>query len=137
FGHYGGRPQPRSGATHPTIAPYGPHRAGDGREVILGLQNEREWATFCAEVLGRPELAADPRFRSNSDRVEHRAALTGLIEEAFAGRTAGEVVELLERAGIANGRINEVEEVMRHPQLRARRRWRTIGTSAGPIEALL
>jgi itaconate CoA-transferase len=137
FGHYGGAPPTRNGATHPTIAPYGPHRAGDGQEVLFGLQNEREWKTFCAEVLDRPELAEDPRFRTNSARVERRAELTRAIEERFARLSADEVVVLLERAGIANGRLNGVGEVWAHPQLRARGRWRTVGTSAGPIEALL
>jgi itaconate CoA-transferase len=135
--HYGGKPQPRNGATHPTIAPYGPHRAGDGREVIFGLQNEREWATFCAEVLGRAELARDPRFESNSARVSHRAELTRLIEEAFAGASAEEVMARLDGAGIANGRLNQVADLTEHPQLRGRGRWRTVGTSAGAIEAML
>ena len=137
FGHYGGKPPPRSGASHPTVAPYGPHRAGDGREVLFGLQNEREWATFCKDVLGRPELSGDERFLSNSDRVEHREALTRLIEEAFADKTAEEVVALLDRAGIANGRVNSIDDLVNHPQLEARRRWRTVRTSAGAIEALL
>ncbi len=135
--HYGQRPQPRNGATHPTIAPYGPHRAGDGREVIFGLQNEREWATFCREVLRQPELARDPRFGSNSERVAHRAALTPIVEQAFAGMTAETVVALLDRAGIANGRINDMDGVAAHPQLAARGRWREVGTSAGPVKALL
>ncbi|HZA14851.1 MAG TPA: CaiB/BaiF CoA-transferase family protein [Myxococcaceae bacterium] len=137
FGHYGGKPQPRSGATHPSVAPYGPHRAGDGREVIFGLQNEREWKKLCAEVLGQPELAEDPRFRSNVDRVHHREALTAVIEERFARMTAEEVVALLERAGIATGRLNGIEDVWAHPQLAGRQRWRTVGTSAGEISALL
>ncbi len=137
YGHYGGKAPPRSGATHPTIAPYGPHGAGDGREVIFGLQNEREWATFCGEVLGRPELARDRRFDSNSERVANRPALTAIVEEAFSKMTAEQVVELLDRAGIANGRINGIEEVVAHPQLAARERWRSVGTSAGPMKALL
>jgi itaconate CoA-transferase len=137
YGHYGKRAPERTGATHPTIAPYGPHRAGDGREVIFGLQNEREWATFCREALGRPELAADARFSSNSERVANRALLTPIIEEAFAKLTAEQVVERLDRAGIANGRLNGVDAVVAHPQLVARERWRTVGTSAGPVQALL
>src|SRR5947199_10701 len=86
---------PRLGATHPSIAPYGPHRAGDGGQVILGLQNEREWETFCAEVLGRTELARDPRFSSNSARVAHREELTRIIEDAFAGLSTDAAVRLL------------------------------------------
>lgn len=137
YGHYGRKAPVRSGATHPTIAPYGPHRAGDGREVIFGLQNEREWATFCREVLDRPDLAGDPRFSSNSERVGNRAELTPIVERAFSPFTAEQVVERLDRASIANGRINDVDEVVAHPQLVARERWRTVGTSAGPVKALL
>lgn len=137
FGHYGGKAQPRSGAEHPSIAPYGPHRVGDGREIIFGLQNDREWKKFCADVLGQPELAEDPRFRTNPRRVENRAELTRLIEERFAGMSIEDAAALLERAGIANGRLNSIEEVWTHPQLAARRRWQTVGTSAGSIEALL
>lgn len=137
FGGYGGKAPPRTGATHPTIAPYGPHRAGDGRNVILGIQNEREWATFCSRVLERPGLARDDRFSSNSRRVEHRADLTRLIEEAFGKLTAEDVVERLDRAGIANGRLNSIDDVLNHPQLKARSRWRSVGTSAGMVAALL
>src|ERR687888_1431726 len=122
FGHYGGKPQSRSGATHPSVAPYGPHRVGDGREIIFGLQNDREWKKFCADVLGHPELAEDPRFRTNPRRVENRAELTRIIEERFAGMSIEDAAALLERAGIANGRLNSIEEVWTHPQLAARRR---------------
>jgi itaconate CoA-transferase len=137
FGRYGGRAQARNGATHPTIAPYGPHRVGDGREVIFGLQNEREWAAFCAEVLLQPALATDDRFASNSRRVEHRAELTRIVEAAFAELSSEAVVARLDRAGIANGALNGIEEVVRHPQLRARGRWREVETSEGAVEALL
>ncbi len=137
FGGYGGKPPPRSGATHPAIAPYGPHRAGDGRDVIFGIQNEREWAVFCREVILRPELVADDRFVTNSRRVEHRSDLTHLIEQAFAGASADQIVHLLDRAGIANGRLNQIDDVLAHPQLKARSRWRTVATETGPIEALL
>ena len=137
YGHYGRHPPVRAGASHPSIAPYGPHRAGDGREVVFGLQNEREWSTFCREVLARPDLAADPRFSSNSERVAHRPELTSIIEQAFAKLSAAQVVQRLDRAGIANGAINDIEAAVAHPQLAARRRWRTVGTSAGPVEALL
>ena len=137
FSRYGGKAPRRTGATHPSIAPYGPHRAGDGGQVILGLQNEREWETFCAEVLGRTELARDPRFASNSARVAHREELTRLIEDAFAGLSTDAAVRRLDAAGIANGRLNAIEEVVQHPQLAARERWREIGTSAGRVAASL
>ena len=137
FSRYGGKAPRRTGATHPSIAPYGPHRAGDGGQVILGLQNEREWETFCAEVLGRTELARDPRFSSNSARVAHREELTRIIEDAFAGLSTDAAVGRLDAAGIANGRLNAIEEVVQHPQLAARERWREIGTSAGRVAASL
>src|SRR5439155_423436 len=122
FGRYGGKAPRRTGATHPSIAPYGPHHAGDGGVVILGLQNEREWETFCAEVLGRTELARDPRFSSNSARGAHREELTRIIQDAFAGLSTDAAVRLLDEAGIANGRLNAIQEVVQHPQLAARHR---------------
>jgi len=137
FGRYGGRAPARSGAAHPTIAPYGPHRAGDGRDVLFGIQNEREWARFCGDVLGRAGLAADDRFRGNASRVANRGELTEIIEAAFAAWPADEVVARLDRAGIANGRVNDVHALAEHAQLRARDRWRRVGTSEGPIDALL
>lgn len=137
YGHYGRTPPRRSGSTHATIAPYGPHRSGDGREVIFGLQNDREWAAFCREVLRRPELERDPRFESNANRVANRPELTRLIEQALSAMSAEDVVALLDRVGIANGRVNDVDTVVAHPQLAARERWRTVATSAGPMRALL
>jgi len=137
FGHYGGTAPARTGASHPTIAPYGPHRAGDGRDVLLGIQNDREWTRFCADVLGAPELARDERFSDNPRRVSNRAALARIIEQAFAELAADDVVQRLDAAGIANGRLNDVQTFAAHEQLRARDRWRTVETSAGAIDALL
>jgi itaconate CoA-transferase len=137
YAHYGGTAPERTGASHATIYPYGPFRAGDGRGVMLGVQNEREWGAFCHAVLGRPDAADDPRFASNVGRVANREALARMIEEAFAGLTADQVVARLDAAQIANARINEMEEVWRHPQLAARERWREVKTPAGPIAALL
>jgi len=137
FGHYGGSAPPRSGASHPTIAPYGPHRAGDGRDVLFGIQNDREWSRFCAEVLDQPALATDERFAGNSRRVANRGALTHIIETSFANLPAEDVVKRLDRAGIANGRVNEVHAVAAHEQLTARDRWRRVGTSTGAFDALL
>jgi itaconate CoA-transferase len=134
---YGGAPLPRTGAAHAAIAPYGPYTAGDGKVLYLGLQNEREWARFCAEVLGHPSLASDPRFRANADRVAHREELDALINTAFATHTAEDVLARLEAAQIANARMNTVQEFLEHPQLVARDRWRTVQSPAGPIRALL
>ncbi len=129
-------PPSRAGASHATIFPYGPFQAGDGKTVILGLQNEREWAVFCRVVLAQPELAADPRFATNAQRAAHREALTALIHTAFAALTADAVVERLERAQIANARMNDMRDVWRHPQLEARGRWTEVPSPGGPIPAL-
>jgi itaconate CoA-transferase len=128
---------PRSGANHASIAPYGPFRAGDGGAVLLGIQNAREWTRFCSDVLRRPELIEDERFRTNTRRVEHRADLHAAIEAVFATLTGSEVVERLESAGIASGRMNSVGEFLNHPQLVGRGRWRDIGSPAGPLRALI
>jgi itaconate CoA-transferase len=134
---FGGPPPPRSGARHAVIAPYGPYQAGDGKVVYLGLQNEREWARFCADALGRPELAADPRFSSNLRRVEHRDELDAIITQAFSGLTADEMIGRLESAQIANARMNTVQEFIDHPQLAARNRWREVASPAGPVRCLV
>jgi len=133
----GAPPPPRTGASHATIYPYGPFPAGDGGTVMLGLQNEREWAAFCETVLLRPALAADPRFGSNSKRTAERAALREIIVQTFASLTAAQVVQRLEAAQIANARVNTMAEVWQHPQLKARERWREVGSPVGPLPALL
>ena len=133
----GADPPPRAGASHATIYPYGPFPAGDGKVVMLGLQNEREWAAFCAQVLRRPDLARDDRFANNSKRSAARAELRAIIAEAFSALTAEEVVARLDAAQIANARVNTMREVWEHPQLRARKRWRDVATPAGSIPAPL
>jgi crotonobetainyl-CoA:carnitine CoA-transferase CaiB-like acyl-CoA transferase len=133
----GAPPPARTGASHATIYPYGPFPAGDGKTVMLGLQNEREWAEFCKIVLQRPDLATDPRFSTNSRRSAARDALRALIVEAFASLTAAAVVERLDQAQIANAQVNTMEDVWKHPQLQARKRWRDVGTPAGNVPALL
>jgi itaconate CoA-transferase len=130
-------PPALSGASHATIYPYGPFLAGDGKTVMLGLQNEREWKVFCEHVLEQPSLAVDPRFDANSKRAASRDALRDLIVAAFSGFTVAEVVQRLNAAGIANGQMNSLADVWAHPQLESRDRWREVGTSAGPIPALL
>jgi itaconate CoA-transferase len=132
----GESPPARSGAAHATIYPYGPFRAGDGKVVMLGLQNEREWAAFCAEVLRKPELAADPRFAANARRHENRAALEAIILDVFRPLTAAQVVERLDAAQIANARVNAMEEVWSHAQLAARNRWVQVDSPVGALPAL-
>lgn len=135
---YDGAPPPdRAGASHATIFPYGPFPAGDGRDVMLGLQNEREWTAFCDGVLLQPDLKQDPRFISNGARSANKAPLTAIICTAFADLTANQVVDRLEAAGIANAHINDMAAVWAHPQLAARNRWRNVSTPVGDIPALL
>ncbi|MCI1013199.1 CoA transferase [Herbaspirillum sp. C7C2] len=131
-----GAPQ-RSGAEHATIYPYGPFAAGDGKTVMLGLQNEREWKVFCEVVLEDAALAGDARFSSNSRRHEHRDVLRQLILDMFAGMTAEQVVARLDRAQIANARVNGMDDLWQHPQLAARQRWAEVDTPAGKVAALL
>jgi itaconate CoA-transferase len=132
----GAAPPPRAGASHSTIYPYGPFVAGDGKTVILGLQNEREWEAFCTKVLLQPALATDPRFASNSRRTAARNELHAIIESVFAQLTAEQVVERLDQAQIANAHLNTMQDVWQHPQLKARQRWADVRTSAGMIPAL-
>lgn len=133
---YANSPQPRDPGGHPLLAPYGKHRTMDG-EVIFGLQNEREWKVFCDRVLHRPEVATDPRFSTMSARRDHRQELTSLIEDHFAQMTSMDVVAVLDRAGIANGRLNQSIDVWHHVQFDARDKWREVDTPNGPIRALL
>jgi itaconate CoA-transferase len=130
-------PPPRSGASHATIYPYGPFAAGDGKTVMLGLQNEREWVVFCDRVLQQPALATDPRFHDNAARNARREELHALIVQAFAALTADQVVQRLDAAQIANAKVNTMQQFWQHPQLAARERWREVGTPVGPIPALL
>ena len=133
----GAPPPPRTGAAHATIFPYGPFSAVDGRTVMLGLQNEREWKSFCEIVLRQPALATDPRFDSNLNRSINRAALAPIVMGVFSALTADELVSRLDQAGIANAHVNDMPAVWSHPQLAARDRWRKIGSPAGELPALL
>jgi len=132
---YTGRELRRSGPNHVSIAPYGPFRGADGH-VYLAVQNAREWTRFCAQVLGRPAIEDDERFRTNELRLQHREALRAVIEETFAPLKAEEIEAKLEGAQIAHARMNSVREVIDHPQLTARSRWTEIGSEAGPLRAL-
>ena len=137
YAYEGATPPPRAGAAHATIYPYGPFPAGDGKTVMLGLQNEREWALFCEAVLQRPELVRDPRFATNSKRSHDRETLRAIIVEVFSRLSAAQVIERLDAAQIANARMNDMHDVWQHAQLKARRRWVDVDTPAGPLPALL
>jgi itaconate CoA-transferase len=129
-------PPRRTGASHATIYPYGPFRAGDGRTVMLGLQNEREWAVFCEKLLGDATLAMDERFATNALRTANRDAVSTLIEQSFAGFSAEEVMARLDAADIANANVSTMSDIWKHPQLEARKRWTSVDTPAGPVPAL-
>ena len=132
----GAPPPPRTGASHAAIYPYGPFATQDGA-VLLGIQNEREWAVFCDKVLGNAALATDARFDANAKRNDNRVALQKIILETFATLTTPQVEARLDDAQIANARMNDMAGLWAHPQLQARERWRTVGSPAGDIPALL
>ena len=136
YSTYGGSAPRRSGAHHASIAPYGPYAAADAT-IYFAIQNAREWTRFCAQVLERPELADVPQFRTNPDRVRHRAALDAVIGAVFRQHSADEMRARLDAAEIANARMATIADFAGHPQLRARDRWRDIETPGGPVRALL
>lgn len=136
YAYEGQEPPRRTGASHATIYPYGPFRAGDGRTVMLGLQNEREWAVFCDKLLDDAALATDERFASNARRTANRDALSELIVQRFASLTADEVMARLDAADIANANVSTMSDIWNHPQLQARKRWTRVDTPAGPVPAL-
>jgi itaconate CoA-transferase len=133
----GAAPPPRAAASHATIYPYGPFPTGDGKVIMLGLQNEREWAVFCSKVLQQPALATDPRFNTNARRSASRQELYALIVGVFASLSAEQVIARLEEAQIANAHMNDMHDLWQHAQLKARHRWTEVATPAGPVPALL
>ncbi|MFF8814669.1 CaiB/BaiF CoA transferase family protein [Streptomyces pactum] len=134
---FGGTPVRRSGARHPSISPYGAYRCGDGAQIFLSVQNDREWVALCERVLRRPELVRDPRFADNPLRHAHDEELTGQLEGCFAGHTADGLLALLDGAGIAAARLRTVAEFAGHPQLAARDRWQDFDSPVGPLRGLL
>ena len=133
----GAKPPLRAGAAHATIYPYGPFPCGDGKTVMLGLQNEREWLQFCSHVLLQPALAEDERFQGNAKRTAQRDTLRALIVEAFPAMSCEQVVQRLEDAQIANAQLRDMAGLWQHEQLAARNRWREVATPAGPVPTLL
>jgi itaconate CoA-transferase len=113
-----GKAPPRVGISHPSIAPYGAFRAGDGKGIVISIQNEREWAWLCRDILGRPELATDPRFCSISQRVANRAEVDRIVQEEFARFDRAALGARLKAAGIAFGNLNTVADFAAHPHLR-------------------
>ncbi len=137
YTRYGGGSPERVGAQHATIAPYGPYTTGDGDTVVLAVQNQREWVALCRLLLDDPEVAEDPRFATNPARVANREALNDLLSRRFAALDTASAVGLLDRAGVASGRVNSMPEFLDHPVLAARERWRPVGSAGGEFDTLL
>jgi crotonobetainyl-CoA:carnitine CoA-transferase CaiB-like acyl-CoA transferase len=137
YAMHAGEQPPRSGVSHPVIAPYGPFTCRDGVTVFVGVQNQREWGVFCTQVIAMPELEGSPRFATNTARVRNTGALTAVIQEVFATVDSAEMTRRLTGAGIVNGQLRDVASAAGHPQLAARDRWREVGSPAGPLPALL
>ena len=117
---YGAGAPQRVGLKHPSIAPYGAFVCSDGRELVISIQNEREWVAFCAQVMQQPALATDPRFANNPDRTQHRDALEALVQQVFGSLTYPQAVDRLTEAQTAYGAINSVDQLIQHPQLRTK-----------------
>lgn len=137
YAYDGADAPPRNGASHATIYPYGPFKAGDGKTIMLGLQNDREWVQFCETVLESPTLAQDERFANNFKRNEKRIELLEIINTCFSKLTSEQLIARLEQAQIANAHLNDMAGLWKHEQLKARNRWTEVGTPNGNIAALL
>jgi itaconate CoA-transferase len=131
-----GEDPPRAGLSHPVIAPYDAYPTADGHEVVIGIQNDREWVRLASDVLGRPELATDPEYATNVARVRNREAVDAAVADAMAKLDVDAAIEALDAARIASARLNAVSEVLDHPQLAARDRWRETTTPVGAVRAL-
>jgi len=131
-----GEDPPRAGLSHPVIAPYDAYPTADGHEVVIGIQNDREWVRLATEVLGRPELAMHPGFATNVARVRNREAVDAAVAEAMAKLAVEDAISALDAARIASARLRAVSEVLDHPQLLARDRWRNTSTPVGDVRAL-
>lgn len=137
YTRYGGSQPARLGTQHATIAPYGAFTTADGKQVLFSVQNEREWATLCANFLGRPELTGDPRFATGTDRVAHRDEVNAIVAERIVRSDAEEILEDLEEIGIACAGVNDVAAFLDHPVLAARERWREVAVPGATVQALL
>ena len=129
---YGGREIRRPGLHHPTIAPYGAYQCGDGRQLLLSIQNDREWQRLCSDVLEQPELPTNPKFSSNVNRVTNRTDLDAILNAAFGADPIDTVAAKLQAAQIAFGRLNDMDEFAKHPQ----NRFVSVRTSGGEMQIL-
>ena len=129
---YGGKPPTRVGLRHPTIAPYGAYMCSDDKAVLISIQNEREWVRLATEVLGDGGIASDPRFDSNNHRVANREALEDIVAGVFGSLPREDVIERLTAAGVAFGRLTDLEDLTAHPQ----NRFITVQSDGGEIELM-
>lgn len=136
YTQHSGIDQQPLGVGSPAVAPYGAFLTRDGQTVVLGTTNDREWQRVAREIINRPDLAGDPRFQTNSGRCQHRDVLDEAIGTWCAQHDLAEIQKVADEAGIGNSRYNLPSEVVEHPQLTARDRWRTVGTPKGDIKAL-
>jgi len=134
--HGGDELQP-VGMGSPMVAPYGAYPTADGQTAVLGTTSDREWRRLTRDMLDRPDLAEDPRYAHNGDRVQHRAELDQLLGGWCAQRDLAEIQRRADDAGIGNARLNGVRDLAEHAQLAARGRWRQVDTPVGPAPALL
>lgn len=137
YTQHSGVDQQPLGMGSPAVAPYGAYPTSDGQTVVLGTTNDREWQRLAREILQRDDLADDDRFETNSGRVAHREILDDAIGSWCAQHDLAHVQKTADDAGIGNARYNVPSEVLAHPQLSDRDRWRQLQTPNGPISALL
>ncbi|MET8379447.1 CaiB/BaiF CoA transferase family protein [Streptomyces microflavus] len=136
-GMHGAPLPPRTGLAHSVIAPYDAYGTADGEQVLLSVQNDREWRRLAEQVLVQPELADDPDFATNTARTANRKRTDKVVGRALARLTGREALDALDAAGIACARLNTVADVAAHPQLAARDRWREVESPVGPLRVLL
>ncbi|QNE78240.1 CoA transferase [Streptomyces finlayi] len=136
-GMHGGESPERTGLAHSVIAPYDAYATSDGERVLLSVQNDREWRRLADQVLGQPGLADDPAFATNAARTANRERTDAAVARALGALTVEEALAALDAAGIACARLNTVADVVAHPQLAARNRWREVESPVGALRALL
>lgn len=127
--HATGQSPVPTGARHPTITPFETFHCADGL-LVIAAGNDAIFARLCA-ALGLPHLEGDPRFATNAARCDHHDLLRSLIESVTLGRTRAEIMTTLEAAGVPNGPIQTIAEVLRDPQIRARNMVRDVQATEG------
>lgn len=137
YAYEGQQPPPRTGADHASIYPYGAFRCAENQTLMLGIQNEREWESFCTSVLKAPELSSDPGFADNSQRSENRETLRTIIQNKLQDQPLQEVTQALDTAGIAWAQVNNIQQVWDHPQLQARNRFAEFTTPGGKVKGTI